>query len=56
MSGEITAKRKLNTVQIIREPKVVIASMSAEDALSLAEDLIKEADKALSTPIRGDGE
>lgn len=47
-AGDISIKRKADKVQLIREPKVVIATLDAEEGLKLANDIIKQADKILA--------
>ena len=47
LSGDITVRRKEDKVQLVRTPKVVLATLSAEEALALSERLADECSKAL---------
>lgn len=47
LSGDVTVRRKEDKIQLIREPKVVLATFTAEDALSLAARIEEEASKVL---------
>lgn len=46
-SGEVTVRRKMDKVQLVREPNVVLATLTAELALALAEIIEDEASKIL---------
>ncbi len=52
-AGDILIKRKVDKIQIIREPKVVLATLDAEEGLKLANDIIKHSDKILSATNAG---
>ena len=54
MSGDITVKRKVDKVQIVREPKVVIAALEAEEAIKLAHSLLDQAGKILAATAKPD--
>jgi hypothetical protein len=47
-AGDLSVKRKVDKVQIVREPKVVIATLEVEDALELAKNINIQADKILA--------
>lgn len=51
-AGDITVKRKLDTVQVIRHPKVVLFTLTAEDAVKLAHELLHHADVVLKATAK----
>lgn len=49
LSGDITVRRKEDKVQLVRTPKVVLASLTAEEALALSGRLADECSKLLQS-------
>lgn len=47
MSGDVIVQRKGDKIQLVRVPKVVVASLSAEEALALSGRLADECSKVL---------
>lgn len=47
LSGDITVKRKADKIQLVREPKVVLCTLTAEDGIKLANECFKQADVIL---------
>lgn len=47
LAGDITVKRKVDKVQLVLEPNVVLYTLDAESALKLSESIAKAADKIL---------
>lgn len=53
MAGELTVKRKVDKVIIILEPNnVVIATLEAEPAITLANSILAQADKILAATAK----
>ena len=46
-AGDIEVKRKLDTVQVIRCPDVVLTTLNAEESIKLAHSLLDASDKIL---------
>lgn len=47
LSGDVTVRRKGDKVQLVREPNVVLSSLTAEESLALATRIEEEASKVL---------
>lgn len=47
LSGDVIVQRKGDKIQLVRVPKVVLASLSAEEALALSGRLADECSKVL---------
>ncbi len=53
-AGDIVVKRKLDTVQLIRHPNVVLTTLTAEDAIKVSHFILEAADKILKATARSE--